>query len=69
MWSAGPVQFYLGTSLEWMAGLYGFSFSGSVVVGAVRLKWWGVVRLSFHLLHFAVSSFGGRMSVVGLGVL
>ncbi len=24
-----------------MAGLYGFSFSGSVVVGAVRLKWWG----------------------------
>ena len=32
---------YLSASLEWMAGLYGFSFSGSVVVGAVRLKWWG----------------------------
>ena len=41
VWSAGPVQFYLGTSLEWMAGLYGFPFSGSVAVGAVRLKWWG----------------------------
>ncbi len=25
VWSAGPVQFYLGTILEWMAGLYRFS--------------------------------------------
>ncbi len=27
VWSAGPVQFYLGFLLERMAGLYGFSFS------------------------------------------
>ena len=56
---------YLSASLEWMAGLYGFSFSGSVVVGAVRLKWWGAVWLSFYFLYFAVSSPGGRLSVVG----
>ena len=55
---------YLSASLEWMAGLYRFSLSGSVVVGAVRLKWWGV-WLSFHLLYFAVSSPGVRLSVVG----
>ncbi len=42
VWGAGPVQFYLGTILEWMAGLYRFFlFSGSVVAGTVRLKWWG----------------------------
>ncbi len=30
VWSAVPVQFYLGTSVVWAAGLYGFSFlSGS----------------------------------------
>jgi hypothetical protein len=40
VWSAGPVQFYLGTFFERMAGLYGFFlFSGSVVAGTVRLKW------------------------------
>ncbi len=40
VWSAGPVQFYLGTILNWMAGLYRFFFfSGSVVAGTVRLKW------------------------------
>ncbi len=39
VWSAGPVQFYLGTILKWMAGLYRFFlFSGSVVAGTVRLK-------------------------------
>ncbi len=43
----------------------GFLFSGSVVVGAVRLKWWGLVWLSFHFLYFAVSSLGVRLSVVG----
>ncbi len=38
---------YLGASLGWVAGLYGFFFLGSVEVGTVRLKWWGgVVRLS-----------------------
>ncbi len=25
VWSAGPVQFYSGTLLEWMAGLYRLS--------------------------------------------
>ncbi len=40
--SAGPVQFYLGTILKWMAGLHRFFFFFFfVVVGAVRLKWWG----------------------------
>ncbi len=40
VWSAGPVQVYLGTLVVWTAGLYGFSFlSGSVVAGTVRLKW------------------------------
>ncbi len=40
VWSAGPVQFYLGTLLERMAGLYRLFFvSGSVVAGTVRLKW------------------------------
>ncbi len=39
VWSAGPVQFYSGTLLEWMAGLHGFSFlSCSVVAGTVRLN-------------------------------
>ena len=27
VWSAMPVQFHLGTSVVWAAGLYGFSFS------------------------------------------
>ena len=40
VWSAGPVQVYLGTLVVWTAGLYGFSFlSGSAVAGTVRLKW------------------------------
>ncbi len=39
VWCAVPVQFYLGTSVVWAAGLYGFSFlSGSAVAGTVRLK-------------------------------
>ncbi len=37
VWSAVPVQFYLGTSVVWAVGLYGFSFfSGSAVAGTVR---------------------------------
>ncbi len=49
-----------------MAGLYRFSFFyGSVVVGAVWLKWWGVVWLSLHFLYFAVNSPGVRLTVVG----
>jgi hypothetical protein len=40
VWRPGPVQFYSGTSLERMAGLYRFSlFSGFLVAGTVRLKW------------------------------
>ncbi len=57
---------YLSASLEWMAGLYRFSFfwlccSGCGTVEMVG----GVVWLSFHFLYFAVSSPGGRLSVVG----
>ena len=65
VWSAGPVQFYLSASLEWMAGLYRFSLSGSVVVGAVRLKWWGGGLAFFSFLYFAVGSPGVRLPVVG----
>ena len=57
---------YLSASLEWMAGLFRFFlYFGAVVVGAVRLKWWGVVWLFFHFLYFAINSPGGRLSVVG----
>ncbi len=43
-----------------------FLFSGSVVAGTVRLKWWGaVVCLSFCFLQFAVSSPSAWLSVVG----
>ena len=42
-----------------------FFFSCAVVVGAVRLKWWGLVWFSFHFLYFAVSSPGERLFVVG----
>ncbi len=39
-------------------------------MGAVRLKWWGGgLAFLFHFLHFAVSSPGGRLSVVGFLVL
>ncbi len=65
MWSAGPVQFYPCTFLERMAGLYRFFlFSGSVVAGTVEMAR-GVVRVSFHFLQSAVSTFGCRISVVG----
>ena len=56
---------YLRASLEWMAGLYRFFCSVFVVVDAVRLKWWGVVWLSFHFLYLVVSFSGGQLSVVG----
>ncbi len=67
VWICRAGTIYLSASLEWMAGLYRFFlFSGPVVVGAVRLKWWGaVVWFSFYFLYFAVSSLGGWMSVVG----
>ncbi len=49
VWSAVPVQFYLGTSVVWAAGLHGFSFlfwlcsDGYGTVELVR----GVVCFSF----------------------
>ncbi len=60
---------YLSVSLNWMAGLYiFFLFSGSVVAGMVRLKWWTGV-LFFIFFYFVVSSFWrldvcGRISVL-----
>ncbi len=42
VWSAGPVQFYLGFSVGADGGTVQIFFmSGSVVAGTVRLKWWG----------------------------
>ncbi len=65
VWSARPVQFYLGTLLVWMAGLYRFFLSwlcsGYGTVEMVR----GVVRF-FCFLQFPVSSLGGWMSAVGI---
>ena len=62
----GPVQFYLVTVVGWTAGLYRFSFfSGSISVGTVRVKRWGVTRFSF-LLQFAVCFLGGCISAVGI---
>ncbi len=56
VWSVGPVQFYLGTFLERMAGLYRFFLSsGSAVAGTVRFNWrGGMVRL--HLDFFSLLS-------------
>ena len=64
MWSAGPVQFYLGVLLERMAGPYRFLFlSGSVVAGTVRLKCWGGGP-SF-LLSLVCCQFSWRLDVCG----
>ncbi len=52
--------------MERKAGLYRFSFfSGSVVAGTVRLKWWRGWSVFSCFLQFAVSSLSGRVSVVG----
>ena len=61
---------YLRASLEWMAGLYGFFLvwlccGGS---GTVELAMGGGLFFLFFL-QFAVSSFGGLMSAVGIFVL
>ncbi len=42
-----------------------FFFSGFVVVGAVRLRWWGGGLAFFSFLYFAVVSTGVRLPVVG----
>jgi hypothetical protein len=50
-----------------VAGQYGFfSFPGSVLAGTVRLKWWGVLYLTFHFPQFVVSSLGGWICAVGI---
>ncbi len=41
VWSAGPVQFYLGFLLERMAGLYRFSPLWLCCSGYGTVKWWG----------------------------
>jgi hypothetical protein len=68
VWGVGPVRVYLGASLVWAAGLYGFSsFPGSGLAGTVRLKWWrGVLCVSFHFSQFVVSSVGGWICAVGI---
>jgi hypothetical protein len=65
VWSAGPVQFIWVLAWSGWRDCTGFLFSGSVVVGAVRLKCWEVVWLSFHFLYFAGSYPGVWLSVVG----
>ncbi len=70
VWSAGPVQFYSGISWSGWRDCTNFFFSlaccsGYGTVEMVR----GVVRVSSCFLQFAVISFGGRMSVVGLSFL
>jgi len=57
---------YFSAFLGRMAGLYRFFFfSGSVVAGTVRLKWWGGGLAFFSFLYFAVGSPGVRLPVVG----
>jgi hypothetical protein len=43
-----------------------FLFSGSVVAGTVRLKWWGGGLAFFSFLYYAVGSPGVRLPVVGV---
>ena len=65
VWSAGPVQVYLGTLVVWTAGLYGFSFlSGSSGgYGTVELARgvWSV----FPLLSSVCCQFFWRLDVCG----
>jgi len=50
-----------------VAGRYDFSsFPGFVLVGTVRLKWWGVLYLNFHFPQFVVNCLGGWICAVGL---
>ncbi len=50
-----------------MAGQYRFSvFLALFLAGAVQLKWWGGLYLTFHFLQFAVSSLGGWICAVGI---
>jgi hypothetical protein len=60
---------YLSASLGWMAGLYRFSFLWLCcsVFGTIEMVRGG--PSFFHFLQFAVSSLGGRLSVVGLHFL
>ncbi len=58
---------YLGVSLGWVAGLYGFSFSW-FLLRWVRydLNSGGVLSVFLCFLQFAFCSLGRRLSVVGL---
>ncbi len=61
VWGVGPVQVNLGISLEGVAGLY--RFSGSVVAGTVRLKWWR--GGPFFLLSSVCCQFSWWLDVCG----
>ncbi len=65
VWSAGPVQFYLGILLERMAGLYSFSFlSGSVCSGYGTVEMVGGCG-PFFLLSLVCCQFSWRLDVCG----
>ncbi len=67
VWSAWPVQFYLDTFMERMAGLHRFFlfFSGSVVAVRYGRNGEGGGFFFSCFLPFAVSFLGGWVSVVG----
>ncbi len=53
VWSAGPVQFYLGTILKWMAGLYRFSLFWLCCSGCGTIEMvggWSVFLIIFFTL-------------------
>ncbi len=59
-WRAGTILFELSPGVDG-GTVQIFLFSGSVVAGTVRLKWWGGGPFSFQFLQFAVV----RLSAVG----
>ena len=64
-WRAGTI--YLGTSVVWAAGLYGFSFLfGFAVAGTARQNWRGGWSVFLCFLQFAVCFLGGWISAVGI---
>ncbi len=52
VWSAGPVQFIWVLAWSGWRDCTGFLFSGFVVVGTVRLKWWGGGMAFFSFFLF-----------------
>ncbi len=64
MWSAGPVQFYLGFLLERMAGLYRFLYVWLCCIGYGTVEMvGGVVRL--FVLSLVCCQFSWRLDVCG----